>query len=323
MIRAFAPALLLCATVAAPASAQQVKAPWSATLSEQARAGLAANDARPPEPAGMPERRARAEAIQREIGLPRLKRYGVTMTDGEIAGVPVRIFSPRGERANAPLLLNLHGGGFIVDSGSITENAAVAGLTGYRVVAVRYRLSPEHPFPAALEDSLAVYRALLQQRPASRIGLYGTSAGAILSAQLIARLRAERLPQPGAHGFFTGTADLATMGDSVTLFADPAAAAMVVKLYAGPRDPADPTLSPARGDLKDWPATLCLTSGRDFLLSGTIDFCRALGDAGVDARLVAFDGLPHAFWSYIDAPETDAAFATVARFLKGRLEKAK
>ncbi len=310
-------AILLLAT---PAMAQQVAAPWPDTLSTEARAELAANDARPPAPQSMEGRRARSEQIQQEIGQRRLKRHGVTMTETSIAGVPVRIFMPGNARKDAPILMNLHGGGFIVDSGSITENAAVAALTGYRVVAVRYRLSPEHPFPAAADDALAVYRALLTQRPTGRIGLYGTSAGAILSAQLVARLQAERLPLPTALGFFSGSADLSRIGDSVTLFADPGAARMVSKLYAGTRDLADPMISPQRGSLAGWPPTLCMTSTRDFLLSATADFCRVLESVGVPSTLLVYDGLPHAFWSYIDAPETDIAFAAMARFLRLRLK---
>ncbi|MBA17322.1 MAG: alpha/beta hydrolase [Sphingomonas sp.] len=315
---ALAAAALFAAT---PATAQLVTAPWPDELSPEARAGLAANDARPPEPASIEGRRIRAEAIQQEIGQPRLRRYGVQMADAEIAGVAVRVFTPVDMRADAPVLLNLHGGGFLVDSGSITENAAVAGLTGYRVVAVRYRLAPEHIFPAAVDDALAVYRALLAERPARRIGLYGTSAGAILAAELVARVRSENLPQPAALGFFSGTADLTRPGDSMSLFLDPASVAALVALYAGTRDPADPLISPGRGPLAGWPPTLCLTSGRDFLLSATADFCRALDAADVPSNLTLFDGLPHAFWSYIDAPETDAAFAAMARFFRGRLEE--
>lgn len=315
----FVPLLLL----AAPAAAQPVTAPLPDTLSPEVRAGLAANDARTPAPPDMDGRRKWSEAVQQEIGRPRLARYGVTMAESRIAGVPVRIFSPKGMRGEGPLLLNLHGGGFVVDAGSITENAAVAALTGYRVVAVRYRLLPEHRFPAATDDALAVYRALLRDKGAGSIGLYGTSAGAILSAELVARLRAEKLPLPAALGFFSGSADLSRFGDSVTLFADPATVAAIGRQYAGDRDPADPLLSPIRGNLAGWPPTLCIASGRDFLLSATAEFCRALDMAGVPAKLLLFDGLPHAFWSYVDAPESDAAFAAMARFFRTRLADGK
>lgn len=312
---------LLALLAAAPAMAQLVKAPPPDFLSEQARRELAANDARPAEPTDMAGRRARSEAIQQDIGQRRLARFGVRMTEATIAGVPVRIFEKGNPPAGAPLLLNLHGGGFVVDSGSITENVHIAALTGWRVVAVRYRLIPENPFPAAVDDALAVYRALLAERPGRRIGLYGTSAGAILSAQLVARLQAEHLPLPAALGFFSGSADLSRPGDSLTLFGDPRMAGGLVALYAGKASPADPLFAPLNGDLSGWPPTLCVTSGRDILLSATADFCRKLDAAGTPQTLLLYDGLPHAFWSYIDSPETDDAFAAMARFLKSRLGK--
>jgi acetyl esterase/lipase len=301
---------------------QLVSTPPPDTLSAAARAGLAVDAARPPAGPAMADRRTRAEAIQEEIGARQRSRYGVTMRERAIAGVPIREFTPASTIPDDAVLLNLHGGGFMVDSGSITENVPIAALTRRRVVAVRYRLSPEHPFPAAVDDALAVYRALLAEKPGRRIALYGTSAGAILAAELVARLRAEGVAPPVALGFFSGSADLSSPGDSASLFLNGGAAAAesVAGLYAGQRPLTDPLVSPARGALAGWPPTLCIASSRDFLLSATADFCRALDDANVDARLVVYDGLPHAFWSYIEAPESDAAFETMARFFTRHLE---
>lgn len=319
MIRSLLMPLLAAGLLSATVQAQTVTAPWPDFLSPEAKAGLAADAARPPDPTDIAGRRARIDAIQQEIGVPRLARYGVTMKEDVIAGVPVRIFSLANGTAKAPVLLNLHGGGFVVDAGSISENAAVAALTGYRVVAVRYRLAPEHVFPAGVDDALAVYRALLREHDPAQIGVYGTSAGAILSAELVARLRTEKLPQPAALGFFSGTADLARLGDSAGLFADAPGVEALTRLYVGEWPVSDALVSPQRGDLTGWPATLCLASTRDFLLSGTADFCRAIDAAGAPAKLVVFDGLPHAFWAYIDAPESDDAFAVMARFFTDRL----
>ncbi len=250
----------------------------------------------------------------------RAARYRVTVKDRTIAGVPVRVFTPAGTPPSGAVLLNLHGGGFVVDSGSLTENIPIAALTGMTVVAVRYRLAPEHRFPAGVDDATAVYRALLAEQPKRRIGVYGTSAGAILAAELVARLRRDRVPPPAALGFFSGSADLTQGGDTMALFLSANAGSGVSALYAGGHDVADPAISPARGALAGWPPTLCLSSTRDFLLSATAGFCRTLDAAGADARLIVFDGLPHAFWSYIEAPESDAAFAVMARFLRRHLE---
>jgi acetyl esterase/lipase len=116
------------------------------------------------------------------------------------------------------VLLNLHGGGFTVDAGSITENIPIAAYARVRVVAARYRLAPENTFPAAVDDAQAVYRALIANHAADRVGLYGTSAGACLSAQLLVRMRETGDPLPCVFGFFTGTADLSRGGDSEFFF---------------------------------------------------------------------------------------------------------
>lgn len=301
---------------------QLIAAPWPDSLSPAARAGLATDAARPPAGPEMADRRRRADAIQQDIGRRQRARYKVTMAEATMAGVPIRLFTPADPSDGGEILLNLHGGGFVVDSGSITENVPIAALTRRRVVAVRYRLIPEQRFPAAVDDALAVYRALQAEHPGRRIALYGTSAGAILAAELVARIKREGLRPPVALGFFSGSADLSRPGDSADLFLDKGAAASraLASAYAGSTPLTDPTISPNRGPLTGWPPTMCVSSTRDFLLSATADFCRALTNAGVDARLTLYDGLPHAFWSYIEAPESDAAFTDMARFLRRHLE---
>jgi epsilon-lactone hydrolase len=257
--------------------------------------------------------------VQRELGAVLLERHRVDMQDAFIAGVPVRIFTPvqRAPQMHCGLLLNLHGGGFTVDAGSVTENAAVAGYTGLRVVAARYRLAPEHTFPAAVDDAEAVYRALLADHEADRIGLYGTSAGACLCAQLLVRLREKGDPLPRAFGFFTGTADLSRSGDSEFFFrpaGDPALLEKQFSAYLKDSDRASPRVSPIFSDLTGFPPTLCIAGTRDFMLSQTSLFHRALLDAGVEARLQVFEAMPHAHWIYLDLPESTQAFRAMAEF---------
>jgi len=262
------------------------------------------------------------DAMQGAMGTELQKRYDVRVEASTIAGVPVRIVYPKGVNAlgKGPVLLNLHGGGFAIDSGSLTETIPIAARTGLPVVAVLYRLAPEHPYPAALDDALAVYQALEKDRQANRIAVFGTSAGACLSGQLVAKLQSLGRPMPAALGFLSGSADLSVRGDSESWMPGPGFD--WVAAYAGATPMIDPILSPIRGDVSRFPPTLLMTSSRDFLLSPTSIFARALHEKGADARLVVFDGLPHAFWAYMAIPESDQANEIVARFLKEKLDAA-
>lgn len=293
-------------------------APVPLTVSRPAQRVLS----EPPEPVPdtLHAQRQVCDRVQRELGAKQLQRYGTQMQESEMGGVPVRIFTPPQMPAGNEdcVLLNLHGGGFTKDAGSVTENAPIAALTGMRVVAVRYRMAPEFPFPAAVDDAEAVYRSLLQHHPQQRIGLYGTSAGAILCTQLLVRLQRARLPPPRVLGFFSGTADLSRPGDSEHFFRlpeDESTAGGFFSSYIGQLDPQLPELSAAFADLREFPPTLCLAGTRDFLLSQTALFHRALLRAGVETELVVYEAMPHAHWIYLDLPESDEAFAHMARFL--------
>lgn len=302
-----------------------MKVPPPETLSPAGRKALsmiaaAPSAATPP----VPEARKFADGYQAMFSATQLKHYKVRIETGAVAGVPVRIFYPLGKSsfATGPVLINLHGGGFMVDSGSMTENIPIAALTGLPVVAVLYRMAPEHPFPAAVDDAVAVYRELLKHRPARQIGLFGTSAGAILTAQTTVRLRTMNLPQPGVIGFFSGTADFSTIAESETTMPLPDQKRSAVELigpYLAGHDVKDPALSPIFADLKGFPPTLLVTSTRDVFLSHTALFARALQRQGVEPDLVVFEGLPHAFWSYLELPESDEAFRTMAAFFTKRL----
>ena len=294
------------------------------TLSAEARAYLAATVAMDAStPIDLAMMRPMTEQIQALVGAEQRKLHPVSVIEDLIAGVPVRRIAPTaGVADRSRVLLNLHGGGFATDSGSLTENIPVAALSGLEVIAVLYRFAPEHPFPAAVDDGLAVYRALLAEYDPRDIGLYGTSAGAVIGPQLMMRLQAESLPLPGVLGVFSGESDLAGTADSLRIFASAAEEKVLTDAkwaYVGGADPHDPLVSPIFGDLSAFPPTLCLSSGRDILLSGTINLCRALSDAGVAAELVVYDALPHAFWSTMLAPESDDAFRRMSSFLTKHL----
>jgi acetyl esterase/lipase len=296
--------------------------PETLSAAALAQMGLLAN-AGPMPSMDMGQMRAFAEQMQAVIGAEQRKAYEVTVTDDVIAGVPVRrIVRASGEVDRTKVLMNVHGGGFATDSGSLTENIPIAALSGVEVVAVLYRFAPEHPFPAAVDDALAVYKSLLADHRPADIGVYGTSAGAVIGPQLMMRLDAESLPLPGVLGVFSGEPDLAGTADSLKIFAKADEYQLLVdcKLaYVGEADPKDPMLSPLFGDLSFFPPTLCVSSGRDVLLSGTVNLNRKLSDDGVLTELVVYDALPHAFWAMLIAPESDDAFRRMSSFLTKHL----
>jgi acetyl esterase/lipase len=289
--------------------------PIPETLSHEAQSYLATGKAWAPE-AGSPEQ-------QEQIDLA-LSMYPLQIEEATMAGVPVKVFTPRTPREDKRdcVLLNLHGGGFVSDSGSMLESIPMAALTGITVVTALYRLAPAHPFPAAVDDAEAVYRELLKTHSPQRMVMYGTSAGAILSAQTLVRLKQQGMPQPAALGFFTGLSDFSRRGDTWSLFGVPGfAGTRTMKRgeqhdtpYAGAHDPLDPALSPIYADLSGFPPTLCIAGTRDMMLSDTSNFHRALLRAGVDADLVVFDAMPHAHWYMVGIPEAKEANELMARY---------
>jgi epsilon-lactone hydrolase len=308
------------------ASTQREQPPLPDTISDQAKAilqPLLVAQSTPGMELSIEQKRAFADEYQDKMSKIQLMRYEVSIEHGEIAGIPVRILTPKAsaDPGGQKVLLNVHGGGFMVDSGSLSENIPVAALTGIKVISVLYRMAPEAPFPAAVLDTLAVYKELLKSYLADNIVLYGTSAGAILSAETIVALRDAKLPLPAAMGFFSASADFTRPGDSEQFFPMPNGEEIKDLLAPYTRDTAldDPRLSPLFSDLAGFPPTLLITGTRDQFLSQTAIFHRALLAANVDADLIVFEAMPHAHWSYLPIPESDEAFALMARFFKKHL----
>jgi acetyl esterase/lipase len=304
--------------------------PVPQSLSPQAQATLRhpAMDADVPMP--LAQRRSMTDAYTAHAEKQWQKLCPVTIANDTVAGVPVRRIAPLTvPSANADkVLLDLHGGGFDSDSGSYTETIPIAYYAQIPVVAALYRLAPEHPYPAAVDDAVAVYRELLKTHKPEQIAIYGTSAGAILTGEVASRLKQLSLPEPAALGIFSGFGDFARSGDSAHLYAlrgfsgylAPPSGERTLPPYVGQTDPKDPVLSPIYADLKGMPPTLFVTSGRDLLLSGTTDLHRAFLRAGDDARLMVFDGLPHAFWYDPELPEAIEANQAMAKFLAEHLK---
>jgi len=305
--------------------------PVPPTISPEAQKFISRPGPSGPEPT-LAERRALTDAFRKGRAEEARKLYPVNIEGKTLGGVSCDIITPTeliASKTGNGVLINVHGGGFNSDSGSLVEGIPVAYLTHIPVVSVYYRLAPEHPFPAAVDDTEAVYKELLKTYEARHVGLFGTSAGAILTAEVASRLRRDGLPLPAALGIFSGTGDLSKRGDSEALFTiwgwpghlEPPFKGGHVPAYVGSTDPQDPVLSPLYADLHGFPPTLFVTSTRDLLLSGTTILHRAFLRAGVDAELVVFEALPHAFWYDYHLPETKEALDLMARFFSERLGK--
>jgi len=302
--------------------------PLPTTVSAQARKFLARRTSDANAPQSLAARRSGTDRWQAGAGAAFKAVYPVDVAAATVAGVPVRLITPLTIPAakRGRLLINLHGGGFNSDSGSLTETIPVAYMTQTRVVAVLYRLAPEHPFPAAVDDAVAVYRAELKTHRAQDMAIYGTSAGAILTGEVAVKLKQLGLPLPGALGIFSGFGDFSQNGDSRSLYAlnglsghlDPPTPGPDQPKdspgYAGKTNPRDPVLSPVYADLHGLPPALFITSERDMLLSGTTILHRAFLNAGDDAHLIVFEGLPHAFWNDVSLPESKEADQDMSNF---------
>lgn len=252
-----------------------------------------------------------------------LSRHRATAEERMIAGVrtiwvtPSEIDPAHRER----ILVNLHGGAFLFYSGTLNEAAPVAAAGKIRVIALDYRMPPTHPFPAALDDIVAVYRELLKTYRPENIGLYGTSAGANLSAATVLRLKQLGLPQPGGIAVVSyGWGDSAVVNDGLdpylSTFGRPGPD--FVALYAAGHDVTDPLITPVNGDFRDTTPALLITGTRDAFLSGTALLHRRMLSHGVDARLVVFEAMWHGFNADVnideEIPEAVEASRAIAEF---------
>ena len=259
-------------------------------------------------------------------------RHDVHIQARSIAGVHVDAVTPAtgvpAENARR-VLINLHGGAFIVGarlSGQL-ESIPVAALTRTQVLSVDYRMAPEHRFPAATDDVIAVYRELLNSYESRHIGIYGCSAGATLTAQVIASLQRQGLPLPAAVGMFFGTGSFWDEGDSGRF----GAAISGVPLrtshdnpYLKDADPCDPLVFPVRSDdvLARFPPSLLVSASRDQCLSAVVHTHSRLTALRVQAELHVWEGLGHAFFYNSELTQSHEAYDVIARFFSRHLSSA-
>lgn len=249
----------------------------------------------------------------------------VKISHDEIAGVRVEVHTPVDHRAGGVTLLYLHGGGYVTCSPGSHKHviAALAHLTGARVVAPAYRLAPEHPFPAALEDVTAVYRALLGRAgSADRLLLAGDSAGGGLSLALALHLRALGVALPRAVALISPWVDLSLTRTELEPLAHydylrPKMLEETAQLYAQDTPLDHPLVSPIRADLTGLPPLFIVTGALEIFHDQNSRFVARAREHGVMVEHLIEPGMLHAFpaFSALASQGRDALLA-VGRFLQ-------
>lgn len=222
------------------------------------------------------------------------------------------------------VLINLHGGGFAVGArteGQL-ESIPVANVSGMRVISVDYRQGPEHRFPAGSEDVATVYKHLLKEYKAENIGIFGCSAGGMLTAQATAWIASLGLPPPGAIGIFCASAGKFGTGDAQVItkaFGSALGDGEIEYFENASWD--DPLVAPQDHPevLAKFPPTLLITSTRDGALSGALVTHKNLISAGVYAQLHVYEGLEHYFFADTELEESKHVFGVISDFFATRL----
>ena len=240
-----------------------------------------------------------------KLGRKGAAHNGATYEVTEIGGVRAYVVTPKTvkERWGDRVFVHIHGGAFVFGGGGSVLREAVwaADGLGVKVVSVDYRRPPLNPFPAAIEDVVAVWQEVIKDQAPSGTALFGTSAGGNLTLATTLRLKELGLPLPGALFAGTPAVDLKNTSDTWHTLEglDPLGKReglieATFNLYAAQEDLSNPLLSPINGDLDGFPPTILISGTRDLLLSDTVRMHRALRAAGVQANLHVYDGQAHA-----------------------------
>ncbi|MFE1600013.1 alpha/beta hydrolase [Methylobacterium sp. ID0610] len=249
---------------------------------------------------------------------------GIVFRSGTMGGIAGEWAERRDLGADAPRLLYLHGGGFIACSAR-THRPLIGGLAGrgFRIFTPDYRLAPEHPYPAALDDAHAAWTAFAAEGPAV---LAGESAGGNLSLALMLRLKREGGQLPAAAAVFSPATDMAGEGPSMRENAgrdamfSPESFAPIREAYLAGHDPADPLVSPLNGDLAGLPPLLIHVGERELLRDDAVRLAAKAEAAGVTVALTVWPVVPHA-WQFASSflPEARRSLGEASGFLKAHL----
>ena len=248
----------------------------------------------------------------------------VQITPTKIAGVVGEWLTPRSLLARNKIMIYLHGGGYVVGSPATHRSlvARFAKACSIRALSLDYRLAPEHPFPAALEDALAVYHQVLDHGIApENILLAGDSAGSGLALATLISLRDNNQPLPAMSVCISPWTDLALTGESIQTCAhlDPYISYDSLTLnthYLGNHNPRSPLVSPLYADFTGLPPLLIHVGTDELLLSDSTRLAEQAKNAGVDVTLKIWDDMWHDFHMWAPyLPEANEALEEIAGFI--------
>jgi len=310
--------------------------PPPASMSDAARAFLASPQSMtgarsyptPGDDAGWQEHVDEQNGWMNDLAERTLAVLPVEVETTAIAGVPVHVAIPKGvtEADRAYAHIAVHGGAMVYGEGTFAKSTAAAAAVQTQCPAygVDFRNPPRHPYPAALDDCVAVYRALLETHAPGTIVISGGSGGGNLAAACVLKARDDGLPLPAALALSTPEVDLTESGDSFVTNRDVDIVLCgplpeTVALYAAGEDLTHPYLSPLFGDFEQgFPPTIILTGTRDVFLSNSVRMHRALLRAGVEAELHVWEGVPHGLIGG-PTPEESERSAQTGTFLRRQL----
>ncbi|WP_440955259.1 alpha/beta hydrolase fold domain-containing protein [Methanosarcina sp. Mfa9] len=229
------------------------------------------------------------------------------------------------------LFVHIHGGAYILGGGEacVGEAIAIALGTKMRALSIDYRMAPRHPYPAAVDDVVTVYRHLMKQRPARSMAMGGSSAGGGLTLSVVQRLIEMDVDVPGALFVGTPGSDLSGTGDTFytnqgvdrNISTYKGIIEAMVRLYADGRDLKDPLISPIYGDFHGFPPTILATGTRDLFLSNTIRTHIKLRQAGAVADILVYEGVSHGDYLHeLASPESQHFLEELDRFFIQHLQ---
>jgi len=275
---------------------------------------------------------ANAVSLDRLVALR--AKFPCEVREREVGGVLTYEVIPadRDPANDARVLIHLHGGAYVINGGEAGLSEAVLGATyaKTRVLSVDYRMPPAAPYPAAVDDTVAVWKHVVRHHDPKAVGVFGTSAGGGLALAMVLKLKALGLALPGAVAPSTPWADLAGESDSYRTNAHvdgvlpyyEGVLEACAKAYAGEAGLHDPFVSPVHGDYAGFPPSILTTGTRDILLSDTVRVYRAMRAAGVEARLELYEAMSHAEYNAcFDSPESASVFTDIARFFDQHLAR--